>query len=373
MRSPLWIGLLSVAGSTFTALPALAQEAKPDGGAAPAPGVAPAEASVPIVVDPAAKKALEDAAQAVKDLGPCTFTIEMHMDGMKDFKFESTMKVKMIRGKAAGQHAYQMMGDFFVPGGDGDPVVKATLFEGKTGEWIDDKNKTLFIRPVKSTATDPASKNVLNKCMTPNKAFEVLLLETNPFKDELDDKTTSLSMEKSEKVGDEECQVIKATRGTKPNSASYRYIYVSALDKLPRKYVQVMGLPGTQQQVRRFEIKDLNTESKVSLDDLHLKLPDGYKLDKMDPPPPPPPAPPAPAKEKGDRVKEKEKGDPSKEKIDPAKQKELQKLKDKEKEKELQKLSPEEREKLKKEEEELRAKTADDPNVVPAPAKPGKK
>lgn len=336
MRVPLWIGLLSVAGAAV-ASPAFAQEAKPAEAGADQPAAGH--------IDPAAYTALREASEAVKNIGPCTFTIEMRSEGLGDLRYEATMKVKLIRGKGPGTHAYQMVGDFYM-GLAGNPKVNAALFEGKIGEWIDDEQKTLFSRPVRSTNTDEASKNVLNKCMTPNKAFEVMLLDAEPFKAELDSKVaTSLTMERPEKVGDEECQVVKATIGSAKN-ASFRYIYISPLDKLPRKYVQAMGKPGTKQQIRRFELKDLNTDVKLTPSDLHLKVPEGYKVDKIDPPPPPPPPPPGTEKTK--------KVDPVKGKDDP-------------------KMTEEERQKRKQEEiERTRKKVPEDPNVIPGTAKPGK-
>lgn len=302
MRLPLWMGMLSVAGLVGSAGQAFAQGAE-----MPAPQAVGTAAGH---VDPAAKKALEEAAEAVKYLGPCTFVVKMETEGLGNFAFESSMKVKLIRGKTKGTDSYQMVGEFKAPGGkEGDTKVNAALIEGSVGEWIDDAAKTLFIRPTKGPKTDDASKAVLSKSMTPSKAFDIVFLEAEPFKAEL--AAPELSMEKAATVNGEECQVVKATLG---GGSAYRLIYISALDKLPRKYEQYMGKPGAKQQIRRFEVKDLNTESKVTLSDIHLKAPEGYKIDKLDAPPPPPPAPAASPSGQRDPVKDvpAEKQDPSK-------------------------------------------------------------
>lgn len=265
MRLPLWIGmvsfvgLLSLAGTTFGQ------------------------------VDPGAKKALEETAEAVKNLGPCTFTIKMNTEGLGSFVYESEMKVKLIRdNKTPSGHSYQILGDFKSPGGkEGDSKVNAAMIEGKTGEWIDDAAKTLFIRPIRGVKSD-----VLSKVQTPSKAFEGVFLEANPFKAEIE--SPLLTMEKAETVNGEECQVIKAVL---QGGSATRLIYISALDKLPRKYEQRMGKeqPGVKQQIRRYEVKDLNTEVKLTVADMHLKAPEGYKTDKVDAPAPAAAAPAAPA------------------------------------------------------------------------------
>jgi len=349
MRLPLWMGMLSVAGSMCAVVPAYAQQEE-----APK-AVQPAQSAQ---VDPAAKKALEEAVEAVKNLGPCTFTVKMETEGLGNFAFDASLSVKMIRGKNKDSHSYQMLGEFKAPGGKPDDTkVNAAMIEGKMGEWIDadPKVKTLFIRPTKGVKpADQAGKDVLTKTMTPSKAFDVMFLEAEPFKAEL--KAPELTMEKAATVNGEECQVVKATL---QGGTAYRLVYISALDKLPRKYEQFMGKPGPgiKQQIRRFEIKDLNTEGKLSLDDIHLKAPEGFKTDKVDAPPPPPPPP--PAAPKGEQKNEKgadpdAKPDPNA-KPDPVKEK----------------LNEKEREK-KKDADRVKSKVpSHDPNPDSPTAKPG--
>jgi hypothetical protein len=294
--------------------------------------------------DPAAKKALEESAEAIKNMGPSTFTIVMSTEGLGKFGLSSNMKVKLIKATAKGAgNSYQMVGEFVSPGGKPDDTkVNAAYLEGKMGEWIDETAKTLFIRPLRAVKTDTASKEVLSKVQTPSKAFEVLFLDPDPFKTELG--LTDLTMEKAANINGEECQVVKATLA---GGTAYRLIYISALDKLPRKYEQYMGKAGGPQQIRRFEIKDLN-EAKLTVQDLHLKLPAGFQTDKVDLPPPPPPAPPVdPNAPKKESLKDKK---------DPAKDKEDEKRKD------------EERQKAKDKQKE---KTPEDP-AVPMTAPPGK-
>lgn len=322
MRLPLWIGMLSVAGVVLAATPTWGQ------------------------VDPAAKKALEESAEAIKNMGPSTFSVKMSTEGLGKFGLSSELKVKLIRAKPYS--SYQIQGEFVSPGGKPDDTkVHAAYIEGKMGEWIDEPAKTLFIRPLRGTKTDQPSKDVLTKVQTPSKAFEVLFLEAEPFKGEL--ASPELSMEKAATVNGEECQVIKATLA---GGSAYRLVYLSALDKLPRKYEQFMGKEGGPQQIRRFEVKELN-EAKLAVADLHLKEPAGFKTDKIDLPPPPPPAPPV---DPNAKPAEKETKDPGKEKTDPAKEKEL------EKEKEA------ERAKIK---EKQRSKVPEQP-FVPTTATPGK-
>lgn len=310
MRLPMWMGMLSVAGVVWAAGTANAQ------------------------VDPAAKKALDESADAIKNMGPCTFTVKMGTEGLGKFGLSAEMHVKLIRGNSKAGHSFQMVGEFNSPGGKPEDVkVNAAYIEAKMGEWIDEPAKTLFIRPLKAVKADPASKEVLSKVQTPSKAFEVLFLESDPFKSEL--AAPELTMEKAVSVNGEECQVIKATLA---GGSAYRMVYISALDKLPRKYEQYMGKPGGLQQIRHFEVKDLNTEAKLTVADIHLKTPEGFKSDKVDLPPPPPPTPPAPAGPKADG-KEKERGNP-------------------EKEKEQEKRRDEEREKMK---EKQRGRAPDEP------------
>lgn len=323
MRLPMWMGMLSVAGVVWAAGTANAQ------------------------VDPAAKKALDESADAIKNMGPCTFTVKMGTEGLGKFGLSAEMQVKLIRGSGKSGHSFQMLGEFNSPGGKPEDIkVNSAYIEAKMGEWIDEPAKTLFIRPLRAVKADPASKEVLSKVQTPSKAFEVLFLESDPFKSEL--AAPELTMEKAVAVNGEECQVVKATLA---GGSAYRMVYISALDKLPRKYEQYMGKPGGLQQIRHFEVKDLNTETKLTVADIHLKLPAGFKTDKVDLPPPPPPPPPAPpAGQRGDS-KDKEKGEPEKES-------------DKEKEKRLE----EQREKIK---EKQRGKAPEEP-FVPQSAPPGK-
>jgi hypothetical protein len=347
MRLPLWMGMLSVAGLACATATTLAQEANP-GAKVPHIPPPPAVPAAPVGhVDPAAKKALEEASEAVKNLGPCTFTVKMGTEGLGNFAFESNMKVKLIRGKTKGTDSYQMIGDFKSPGGkEGDTKVHAAMLEGKTGEWIDDdpKVKTLFIRPTKG---GPKSE-VLTRTMTPSKAFDIVFLDPEPFKAEL--AAPDLTMEKDATVNGEECQVVKATL---QGGSAYRLVYISALDRLPRKYEQFMGKPDQKQQIRRFEIKDL-TDAKLTVEDLRLKAPDGYKTDKVDAPPPPPPAPVAPSSKEDPSVKGK---------TDPANEKEREKEKEKEKSKEKNKEAEKER---------AKEKVAPDGGIVPpTTVKPG--
>ncbi|HYC99936.1 MAG TPA: hypothetical protein VEB22_01815 [Phycisphaerales bacterium] len=308
MRTPMWMGLLSVAGIVWAA-PASAQ------------------------VDPAAKKALEESVEAIKTLGPCTFTIKMSTEGLGKLGFSSDMNVKLIRGSAKGTHSFQMVGEFISPGGKPDDTkVHAAYLEGKMGEWIDGSSKTLYIRPLKKWKDDPASKEVLSKVQTPSKAFEVLFMDPEPFKTEL--ASTELTMEKSVNVNGEECQVVKANLA---GGSAYRLVYISALDKLPRKYEQYMGKTGGPQQIRRFEVRDLNTDVKLTVADLRLKEPKDFKTDKVDLPPPPPPVAPSPPKEGRDNGKEETKQTET----EKERQKEIDAEREKNKEKQKEKV-PEE-------------------------------
>jgi len=252
-----------------TVLPAHADTPKADAPATAAP-----------VSDPAAKQALMDAAAAVRAITSMSFKAKEATE-LGSIKTRGEVSVKLSRS-AAGVVSYRLEGFYEAPAFPRRQVVGAVL-EGKTVQWlqVEDESgtkegkqvalytgKTLYERPL------GAPESGVSRVTLPNNTFKEVFLNTDPFRQEID--AVSLSMEKPQTINGEECLVIKAVlnRGN-----IERLVYISAIDKLPRRYVRLNYASGSRLGGQTLDFSDLSMEKEFKLADVKLAAPAGYRTD----------------------------------------------------------------------------------------------
>lgn len=328
-------------------------------------GVAPTVPAVAGSVDEAAKAALMAASEAIMNLPPVTFTAKSQTGG-SGLNIAGTVKVKLIRGRNGLGSSYQLDGKYAAPGlardtkpdgkdADFTTVLGASI-EDKFVQWLQAKDetrkdkdgkdvliykaKTLVERPIKSA--EPG----ISKATLASETFKEVFLNTNPFAQELG--SPSITLDKPQTIGGEDCIVIRATTN---QGKIERIITISAIDKLPRRYEQGVMNDGKRVMTRTFEFSDYNMDKSFGVEDLKLKMPAGYTLDRKteaDLPKPAAAAPtPVPAKQADNLMARQDMADDLRGRI-----KELQKI--------LSDpgLTPEDRTKLEGELTEVRAKYA---------------
>jgi hypothetical protein len=295
---------LTIAAGSLLSLPALAlvQEAAPT-------AVAPTAAPVPSTIDEGAKAALAASAEAIKNLPPVTFTAKSQTSG-SGLTLGGTIKVKLIRGKDGTGHSYQIDGTYAAPGlaHDTKPDGKDAGFTTILGaniqdqfvQWLqatDDvrkdkdgkdvvlyKAKTLVERPIRSA--EPG----ISKATIASETFKEVFLPQSPFVQELG--ATSIVFDKPQTIDGEDCLVVRATMN---QGKIERVIAISAIDKLPRRYEQGVLDKGKRTLTRTYEFTGFNMDKPLTIEDIKIKLPAGYTLDRKTDADYPQPAKPQPA------------------------------------------------------------------------------
>lgn len=259
------------------------------------PAETPAAPAAPVVTaDPAAKQALQDASDAIKNLPPITFKAKSTTGGA-GLNIAGEVKVMLIRGKDGAGHSYRLEGNYAAPGlatdigPDGKPGKTATVHGvnllDKTFQWLQAKDematdkdgkesllykaKTLVERPLIS------GERGISKATLASETFKEVFLAAVPFAQELGAQT--LTLDKPQTIGGEDCIVVKAM----PSRTIERMIIISAIDKLPRRYEQhVLTSDGKRILSRTYEYSEFNMDKSFKTEDLKLALPKGYTLDR---------------------------------------------------------------------------------------------
>jgi hypothetical protein len=309
----------------------------------PAKAVAPAQTGT---VDAAARQALLESAAAVRAVTSLTFRAKEET-ALGSIKTSGDVLVKLLRSPS-GVASFRVEGTYEAPAFPKRQIVGAVL-DGKTIQWLQQEDesgtkdgktfplytgKTLYERPL--GAPEPG----VSRVTLPSNTFREVFLNPDPFRQELD--ATSLSMEKPQTINGEDCLVVKAVlnRGN-----IERYIFISAIDKLPRRYVRSNFAGGGKLGDQTLDFSDVSMEKELKIEDIRLVAPVGFKTDtktladfpQLSPPPvvprPPEPQPAMPTKgmtpeqeeeirrkEEEMKRQEKEGKEPSKKSDEPSKE-----------------------------------------------------
>lgn len=294
-RANLVARLALLAGlSAAIALPARADDKKDDAPSTPnaAPSAPPAPITPPPVADPIAKQALDEAAMALKSLPPITFTATakavLGEPGKGGLETGGKLAVRLLRSPTGTGHSYAIKGSYSAPAfsaGSGPRAIDGALIGGKTVMWMqaedesrpdkDGKPALLYTKNTLYTRPMGAREPGLSFVTVPSDAFQVVFLEAEPFAQER--AAAALTLEKPQSVAGEDCVVVQAMLS---GGRIKRVVYLSALDKLPRRYEQyTLTDNGKVIGSRTFEFADLNMEKAFKADDLAPKAPSGWKTD----------------------------------------------------------------------------------------------
>lgn len=308
------------------------------------PGKASQPAPAADVVDPAARQTLMDAAAAVKGITSISLKAKEET-ALGSIKTSGDVSVRLVRS-ASGAMSYRVEGSYEAPAFPRRQIVGAVL-EGKTIQWLQQEDesstkdgkqtplynaKTLYERPL--GAPEPG----VSRVTLPSNTFREVFMNADPFRQEIEG--TNLTMEKPQTINGEECLVVRAVlnRGN-----IERIIYISAIDKLPRRYVRNNYAGGSRLGGQTLDFSELSMEKELKLQDIRLTPPAGFKTDtktladfpQLAPPPVnprPPEVQPVPTKgqrsqpaltpeeEEAIKRKEEEMKNPSKKQDEPEKQ-----------------------------------------------------
>ncbi|HYC99935.1 MAG TPA: redoxin domain-containing protein [Phycisphaerales bacterium] len=236
--------------------------------------------------DPEARRLLTECVAAISKMGPVSFKGRYAMSGAA-MVIDGKGEIRFVRNNAAPQDSqFWGRGKLQMPALDRPEFHVSRYVDDKGAKriaWQDDAAKAVFDRPEgpgpdgKETDGGRQAGLVLRSMLLP--AF---VSPTAPFADELKEAKAGADVIKSpciflpdETIGGEPCKVVKVI--FKKGQAE-RTIWISAKDKLPRKYEQFRnGLP------RFWEITDLvMLESDQGKNAARMPLPDGYRSDKND-------------------------------------------------------------------------------------------
>lgn len=231
-------------------------------------------------VDEQAKAALLDAVKAIKEAPGLTFNSKRGTEGMAQMTMGGEGQVKLVRSATPSSS----MGFAFK--GKTDVVLEGTIqrdmmTDSKTVTWVDDKAQKIFESPMVQGAEGSGVVYRVREIM-----IMPPLRDDEPFASEL--KAGKIVMEAPAVIAGEQCQVI---RSVIKEGQTDRVIYISALDRLPRRYEMVVYLqPGKGENNGRmamvYEMSDLKVE-KLDLAK-HVVGADktSYKREKVNPPQP---------------------------------------------------------------------------------------
>ncbi len=272
-------GLVLAAGSVLVAQPMAPAPAQP-----PAVAPAPAQQSAD---DAAARGALRDSALAITKMGGASFKMGYGMLNAPQININGQIDVTMLRNAAnPAESPFRAVGRFDMPMVT-EPGINVAALEGDRVQWVDDKAKAVFDRPA---GPGPDGKETVGTRMVGYVRKSVMMpaiINSQPFTEELRENVAGGDVIKyqmeflpDEKIGGEDCKVVHVIM--KAGSAE-RKIWLGKADMLPRRYEQFRG-----GLTRYWQMTDYKPET-VSPKDLAIKVPDGYRFDKVDGPPPGPP------------------------------------------------------------------------------------
>lgn len=231
-------------------------------------------------VDEQAKAALLDAVKAIKEAPGLTFNSKRGTEGMAQMTMGGEGQVKLIRSATPSStmaFAFKGKTDVVLEG----TIQRDMMTDSKTVTWVDDKAQKIFESPMVQGAEGSGVVYRVREIM-----IMPPLRDEEPFASEL--KAGKIVMEAPAVIAGEQCQVVRAVI---KEGQTDRVIYISALDRLPRRYEMVVYLqPGKGGDNGRmamvYEMSDLKTD-KIDLSK-HTVGADktSYKREKLNPTPP---------------------------------------------------------------------------------------
>lgn len=242
-------------------------------------------------VDEQAKTLLKDSAAAIKALKGVTFEVTattqipggMSLGGKGKITYLRPASIAHTPGAATPTNlaspTFLAEGNSDVAG-EGKLNFRVALVENQTVTWIDEKEKTVFQKPLMpKTDGEKAVSRVRTVLFPPP------ILEAEPFEKEL--RATNITIDEPQVVDGEPCDVVKIITDNK----SEHTVAISQKDKLPRLYQTNRPLNNTkpageaQSVVRRWELSGVKVNTSATVKDITLKTPDGFKFVKEEPKP----------------------------------------------------------------------------------------
>ncbi len=247
--------------------------------------VAMPAASVFAQVDDAAKKLMTESAEAIKALRGVTFTVSASTEGAGGLKLGGTGTITYLRPATIAHTpgaatAINLATPSFMADAqtevavDGKLKFLVSLIDNQTVTHIDEKEKIVFQRPM-APKTD--GDKYVNRVRTV--LFPPPLTDAEPF--EKEQRATNISVDEPKMVDGEACDVVKVVTDNK----SEHTIAISQKDRLPRMYQISRPIGKDQSLVRRWEITKVKVDPKLTVKDLEIKTPDGFKFVKEEPKP----------------------------------------------------------------------------------------
>jgi len=254
--------------------------------------VAPMTTTALAQQDEQALAVLKESIAAIKAMNGVQFDVKRDTEIAGGLKMGGVANLKFLRSSSGLAHTpgtiqspaitvlnFQAKGRTEVPV-DGVRVFHVALVDGKTVYVLDEAAKTLFQRPMAPRVEGEKPINQVRSILMPP-AFA----ETDPFTREL--RAVKIVKEELMEYGGEPCDVIRCTFD---NNTSESLIAISVADRLPR-FIQVSRAVGSvgKENARvgqTWEISNLKLMPDMKAEDLVIKAPDGFKMDKQDVAPP---------------------------------------------------------------------------------------
>lgn len=231
-------------------------------------------------VDETAKALLKESGAAIKAVKGVTFDVLRSSDGMGSLKMGGTATITYLRPSnmphtpgtpttaVVGAPSFKVIGQVEIPG-DGKLDLNLALVDNKTVTFVDNKNKAVYEKPlsVKSDGEKGASRT--RQVMLPT-----ILIEAEPYEREL--RATNISMDEPKIVGGEPCDVVKVQTDNK----STHLIAIAQKDRLPRMYEIARPAGKDVSLINRWELSNVKINNSLTVADLAIKTPEGYKFSK---------------------------------------------------------------------------------------------
>lgn len=247
--------------------------------------VAMPAASLFAQVDDAAKRLMTDSAEAIKALRGVTFTVTASTEGAGGLKLGGSGTITYLRPAAiphtpGAATAINLATPSFMANAqtevavDGKLTIVVALIDNLTVTHVDEKEKTVFERPL-TPKTD--GDKYVNRVRTV--LFPPPVTDAEPY--EKEQRATNISVDEPKMIDGEACDVVKVITDNK----SEHTIAISQKDRLPRLYQISRPIGKDQSLVRRWEITQVKINPKLTTKDLTIKTPDGFKFVKEEPKP----------------------------------------------------------------------------------------
>lgn len=245
--------------------------AQPEGGAA-APAAQPAEAKPAGTRDPAAEAMLNESIAAIKALKSLRFHVKRDTNGMGDaMRLSAEGEMLWVRPAAGKVNTFSFRGTTDIVG-EGVKPQRLSIFAPQRVVWIDEETKTVWDQPFNQQAKGFAWVSRLQGLALPE-----FLMEPEPMARLA--RARSLTIEGVKDIRGEACTVIHAVIEEGKSEAR---VAISNVDKLPRllerKRIEKNMTVGPSWELWDVSLKEL------TLADLELPVPEGYKVEKTEAP-----------------------------------------------------------------------------------------